>query len=300
MTSAPDLLRGDTLKQAVFALQRDIEAKIDQRQSKIPTFCDFGVLEFIRILRQFSDQLDWEESIDCLEPEQQAYFGEGIEWLSRLITRSQQGRFISLKQRKNLAPADLRFDREIDYTQLMASQGINDCIQWRGKPLFKTIYDYNIYPMLLWNVRPRTIIELGSGLGISAQWYADLLQLFDIESQVYSVDINRPEISVQGVTFLEGDCRHIAQVLPNKLLAELPHPWLVIEDAHENTFGVLAHLHHHTQTGDYLFVEDSDSKQEALIRFNDVYSADYLLDTYYLDFFGRNTCSAYDSIFVRQ
>ena len=61
-------------------------------------------------------------------------------------------------------------DRSCDLSDLdlMMSQGVFDCMQWRGMPLFKTVYDFSIYTMLLWALKPRTIIELGSGTGASA------------------------------------------------------------------------------------------------------------------------------------
>ena len=50
--------------------------------------------------------------------------------------------------------------------------------------LFKTVYDFSVYTMLLWNLKPKTIVELGSGMGASAVWMADLLKMFEIEGHI--------------------------------------------------------------------------------------------------------------------
>ena len=79
----------------------------------------------------------------------------------------------------------------------------------------------------------------------------------------------------------------------------LGHPWLVVEDAHVNVLGVLRHLHQQMRSGDYLIVEDSAIKGEALVRFLAETRDAYRLDTHYADFFGRNATAARDSIFRR-
>jgi len=49
----------------------------------------------------------------------------------------------------------------------------------------------------------------------------------------------------------------IEKTFPESFVKDLPHPWLVIEDAHENIDGVLEHLLQYMQTGDYFIVEDT-------------------------------------------
>ena len=76
-------------------------------------------------------------------------------------------------------------------------------------------------------------------------------------------------------------------------------PWLVVEDAHHNVAAVIEHLHRYLTPGDYLVVEDSDVKREALRAFLAAHPGDYLVDTRFTDNFGRNATCAADSIFVR-
>ena len=61
---------------------------------------------------------------------------------------------------------------------------------WKGVLLEKDPMQIAAYPMLLYELQPKTVIELGVLKGGSAIWLADHLQLFGIEGQVYSVDIN--------------------------------------------------------------------------------------------------------------
>ena len=63
--------------------------------------------------------------------------------------------------------------------------------------------------------------------------------------------------------------------------------------------GVLTYFHQFFTTGDYVVVEDSGSKHEAIGKFLARHSGCYKLDTRYTDFFGRNATCARDSIFVR-
>ena len=50
---------------------------------------------------------------------------------------------------------------------------------------------------------------------------------------------------------------------------------------------------------DVLVVEDSDVKRDALRQFLGAHAGDYLVDTHFTDYFGRNATCAADSIFVR-
>src|SRR5262249_51663024 len=78
---------------------------------------------------------------------------------------------------------------------------------WRGLPLFKTAFDFAIYPQLLQELRPRTILEIGSGSGASALWLADLAPTLGLDAVVHSVDIPPATAEHAGVRFYRGDCR---------------------------------------------------------------------------------------------
>jgi cephalosporin hydroxylase len=172
-------------------------------------------------------------------------------------------------------------------------------MHWRGIPLMKNVFDFAMYPALIAELRPRTIFEVGSGLGASALWFADHFQFCGIEGCVYSVDRVTPQVEHPGVRFFQGDCGDPQRLFAPELLRSAPHPWLVVEDAHHNIGGVLEHFHPYLAGGDYLVVEDSDVKREVLRQFNTIHPGDYLVDTRFTDNFGRNATCAADSIFVR-
>ncbi|MEX0923027.1 MAG: hypothetical protein WDZ84_09635 [Rhodovibrionaceae bacterium] len=84
--------------------------------------------------------------------------------------------------------------------------------------------------------------------------------------------------------------------MPAEALAALPHPWLAIEDAHENVAGVLGYLDGFMEAGDYLIVEDSEMKKRELAQIFSDSGFSYRVDSRYTDFFGRNATCAPDSI----
>ena len=180
---------------------------------------------------------------------------------------------------------------------MSVSTGTLECMHWKGVPLFKTVYEFSLYFMMLWEIRPATVIELGSGAGGSAILFSDILKLYNNPAHVYSVDIIKPGIQYDGVTFIEGDIFAIDDFAG--LFENLPKPWLVIEDAHVNVDGVLRCMHNMLQTDDYLIVEDSSAKQKYLQDFMMMNGDYYRVDTRYIDFFGTNVTSAQNSVFKR-
>ena len=196
---------------------------------------------------------------------------------------------------------------------------------WKGVLLEKDPMQIAAYPRLLRELQPKTIIELGALKGGSAIWLADHLELFGIEGEVYCVDNDLSQLDEKAKTdsrinFLEGDCREINAVLPTGLLVSLPHPWLIIEDVHDNLVGILKHFHHNgLQTGDYLIIEDTnkfmwevwydwedqeliqrggrklDELRSWLMKHHD----EYLIDAYYQDIYGYNASKNWNSILKR-
>src|SRR3984893_18585630 len=60
---------------------------------------------------------------------------------------------------------------------------------YRGIPMLKNPFEVALYPLLFWQVKPRTVIEIGSYLGGSALWLADLMRNCDIDRAGYSICI---------------------------------------------------------------------------------------------------------------
>ncbi|MBD2139721.1 cephalosporin hydroxylase [Anabaena sp. FACHB-1237] len=193
---------------------------------------------------------------------------------------------------------------------------------WKGVLLEKDPMQIASYPMLIDELKPKTIIELGALKGGSAIWLADNLELLGIEGQVYCIDNDLSQLDEKAkadsrIHFLEGDCREISTVLPTELLDNLPHPWLVIEDVHDNIVGILEHFHHNgLETGDYIIIEDTnkfmwevwdDWEDQELIKrgyqkMNNLrqwlmsHQEEYMIDSYYQDMYGYNASKNWNSI----
>jgi cephalosporin hydroxylase len=218
-----------------------------------------------------------------------------IETIRFLFARRVAGRYQDYVVRKEI------WGSEVPAHVLAMSQGVTSVMHWRGIPLVKSVFDVSLYMMLLWDLMPRTIIEIGSASGGSAAWLADLMVSYGLDCHVYSMDIVKPELLHPGVTFMQGDSNKIEEALPRDLLERLTHPWLFVEDAHVNVAGVLEWIHIFAQAGDYFVIEDttSDAKEADAARFIAKHQSEYKVDTFYTDFFGYNACSSRDCVWRR-
>ena len=206
--------------------------------------------------------------------------------------------FIELMKRERWAVFSERTSHSVMLSsEIIRSQGVREALSWRGMPLFKSIHDLAIFPMILWDVKPKTIIEIGSGTGSSALWMKDILRSFNLDTFIYSLDFRKVPVSDPSINFIQGDCQKIEVALPIQLLNSLPHPWVIIEDAHVNLKQVLRHLTASAIGGDYLIVEDSLGKQSDLQEFLAENPDRFLVDQKYVDYFGENATTAVNSIF---
>jgi cephalosporin hydroxylase len=176
----------------------------------------------------------------------------------------------------------------IHIDNLLMSQGVKDCMTWKGIALGKSVYDFALIPMIIWENKPATIIEIGSGEGASAIWMADLCKSYNLSTKVISMDIKPPNIEHERVTFLEGNSKQISDFDTKNL----PHPWIILEDAHVEVNKVVSHFEKHMQIGDYMIIEDTRGKKGSTLEIpNTLY-----VDAYYCDYFGLNATSAVNSI----
>ena len=199
---------------------------------------------------------------------------------------------------------------------------------YRGMDMLKGPLDTAVLSQLFWHVRPRTVIELGAFTGGSAIWMTDDLNNANIESNVFSVDIDlsllhpsAKTIKPPNLTFIEGDTREIEKVLPSIFLAAQPHPFVLIDDAHEDFDRLMEHFHQHLIPGDYILCEDTcpfvsmtvdnplhtdsdhidigleklHSWKTFLAKHGDVYA----VDSFFCDYFGYNASSNWDG-YVRR
>lgn len=269
-------------------LRRHIQAKVSGTQRGIRTFAD----------RWFCDLLD---ALDAPPASAEGERLQARQRIERLMDRWGEGRFVPFAARDGAGPHHQR-DRalsDIPPEVLATSQGERECVRWRGLPVFKTVWDLALYPIILAEVRPGAILELGSGTGGSALWLAGMARALDLDLRIHSVDIRPPPgVSHPSVTFWHGDLRQPGDALGPQLAAQLGRPLVICEDAHVNTLEVLHRCAEIMRAGDYLVVEDSWLKRPALRSFTESVPG-YLVDTRYTDFFGRNATCAQDSVLKR-
>jgi cephalosporin hydroxylase len=302
MPEAKALISGDALKAAALRYSGEMRTRIKEEQGGLLSVFDGWFTRAVARLLQFDPIRFWEDSVR--DAAAQSAQGPDLQWdLQRLrlfLDRWQQGRFVEFSERERAkVHYHPRFGTEFGPDVLLTCQGAPSLLRWRGQPLMKNVFDFAMYPALIGELRPQTIFEVGSGSGASAAWLADHMALAGVQGRVHSVDRVKAQLEHPSVAFYQGDCHSPETLFDRELLASEPHPWLVIEDAHQNVAAVLERFHTLLEPGDYLVVEDSDIKRAALRSFLGAHPANYLVDTRHTDNFGRNATCAADSIFVR-
>lgn len=241
-----------------------------------------------------------EEALEAYEKElgiqpDHAASRKRVEQLRRVLARP---------KRHLLATSERPYRTSLPHETLLVIQQSLHNYHYRGVPMLKDPFDMALYPMLLWQLKPQTVFEIGSKSGGSGLWFGDLVSSFGLETRIFSVDIVRVDsVSHPRVEFIVGDGRRLGESFPEALLSSLPHPWLVIEDAdhvYETSSAVLRFFHPRLEAGDYIVVEDgiiSDLSQlsdggsgphRAIREFLAGHGDEYEIDDEYCDFFGYN------------
>lgn len=177
------------------------------------------------------------------------------------------------------------------------AQGVLEAPQFAGRPMLKSVFDTAIYQQLLEEVQPSTIIEFGTGSGASALWLVHMANRIR-RCRLFTCDISRPAaFHDDRIIFIESDLREGIPTRFLPIISSLPRPLLIVEDAHVNVEVVVSWALDHLSAGDYLVVEDSLGKREALRRACEG-RASVCVDRRFLDMFGLNGTSCVDSIFT--
>jgi cephalosporin hydroxylase len=222
-----------------------------------------------------------------------------IFYAMRYLSRSNE-RLVSWSRRQRLfaeIAGEAISGTELGFAENLYSQGVGDVFRWRGIPCFKTVQDLAIYQMLVGELRPRTIIELGSGMGGSALFLADLCASVGLTTQVISVDRQIGGVSDPRIDFVQADCQAWLEEAA-KSARDFQRPCLLVEDFHGDLGAAFEPIDAILRAGDYLFIEDSLRKQARIGEV--IPNRPYAIDSKYTDFFGINCTSAMNSIFVKQ
>jgi len=260
--------------QLMLALKEFVVTKIQVEQNGIPTIFDNAILQAINTLKEHTN----DKALLFLQRTNQ------------LIGRIDSPRFLPPINRITEMNGS-----DIPYFTRVCSQGTRTCMTWRGKPIFKNVFDLAVYQMLVWEQRPKTIIEIGTGE--SLKWFHAQQLECGIEGVIVGVDKKKHSYD-KGINYIQGDVENISSLLPHNLLSSLPKPWLVVEDVHVNVLGILEHISPFVVPGDYIVVEDSIHKQETIVEWLNSTDREFLIDSKFVDFFGVNSTSSPNSIFI--
>ena len=92
-----------------------------------------------------------------------------------VLSKDHQKDVENIQNQKRFVPfSDRPQYSNIQIDSFLLSQGVKDCMIWRGIAVGKSVYDFALYPMIIWENSPATILEIGSGEGASAIWMAAL------------------------------------------------------------------------------------------------------------------------------
>jgi cephalosporin hydroxylase len=144
---------------------------------------------------------------------------------------------------------------------------------YRSVPMLKCPFDLALYMQVIWDLKPRTVLEFGSRAGGSALWLADMLTNFGLQGAVLrSYDIELvTSLQDPRIEFLKIDVARPADFIDRQELDNLPRPMLIIDDAshqYSHVLTLLTFLHPHLRRGDYVIVEDGIIDRLGLAGFD--------------------------------
>lgn len=136
-------------------------------------------------------------------------------------------------------------------------EGLDQALSWNGKPIWKNPVDLIVYREIAQEIRPTVVIETGTSLGGSAEFWRSQ----ETVQRVVTVDVNQRCEWKAGddIVALEGSSTDPAIVARVRELTDGFGTILVNLDSNHSRDHVLAELdayHRFVTVGSYLIVED--------------------------------------------
>ena len=305
MTDAAELIAGDDLKAAALRYTDEMRTKIGTEQQGLRSIFDSWFTRVLTRLIEFDPARSWEDSVSDNAARFPAQ-AESLRWdllrMRLFLDRWRQGRFVEFTRRERSGRHyHPRFGTEFGVDVLLTCQGAPSLMRWRGTPLMKNVFDFAMYPALIAELRPRTVFEIGSGLGASAAWFADNMTFSGVDGRVYSVDLSKAAVEHPlVVTFYQGDCAN-----PETLFDDGPPALGAASVACgrrrpsqcRGRAGALPPIHEAGRLSGRR--RQRREARDDLRAFTGAHPGCYLVDTRFTDAFGRNATCAADSIFIR-
>jgi cephalosporin hydroxylase len=185
---------------------------------------------------------------------------------------------------------------------IVFDQGLNETVTWKEKVMLKSPNDLIILNMLIWELKPKSIIELGTGNGSSSEYMESILKSYNQECEILTFDIINKEEKINSVKKYHANFNDLNTLITySNMFKALNRPLLIIEDGHSNYFELIKLMASYCSKDDYIFIEDSgDTKdywgcsKQDIVKY--LSSINFLIDTKYTDFFGFNRTSCVNSI----
>lgn len=207
-------------------------------------------------------------------------------------------RFVNFKNRK--------YKQDIDKIEFKILQDIKNNFSYRGVEFLKDPYSQIMYKKLITEMKPKTIIELGTWKGGSALYFNDICNLLKLDTKIYTFDINTEQVKVKNNKniivgkYVAGEPKKYLE----KTFKNLKHPVLITEDAHRGIPELLLFVDKYLKVGDYIVVEDtfeyimdSNSRHSQklykkyfdFMENNKSFTDRYYVDSKYCDLIGYNS-----------
>jgi cephalosporin hydroxylase len=175
---------------------------------------------------------------------------------------------------------------------------------WKGLSCIKDPMTLASYQQIFQEVKPKTILEIGTYQGGSALWMNDMLNALEIQSKIYTFDKENDNINIDcnNIIPMTLDVYNIKNYVKDNLnfFKSLLHPIIVIDDCHTNLAELFSELDQFLFSGDYIIVEDTHRKDWYNQMLDFLKNKNYLIDTYYCDFWGLNNSCNINSYLIKQ
>jgi len=211
-------------------------------------------------------------------------WNDGQVYFYNLLQKSITPRFTSLDDRKlerqNLAMSDRAL-----------ANGMVEPLTWKGQPILKTPAELALYQMILWDLKPDNIIDLGTWNGAHVNYLNTMCSAYGLTTNIYSFDIKNKD------SHMYADNNNIQTYkVYESLFKSLKGRTLLIEDSHQNWAQVVNYIFDFLKPEDYIIIEDMAHKErKKYSEFLSLYArrrTELVLDNKYIDYFGpeNTTC----------
>jgi len=186
----------------------------------------------------------------------------------------------------------------------LSLKGLNEGhhkVTYKGIKAIRCPFDYVIYQMIIGEVKPDLIIEIGSHEGGGAMYLSDLLKAYGIDGEIHTIDIHdNAKKNIQAysnIKFFGSGAENYDLALAKKF-----KKILVIEDAahtYECTKSAIDKFASIVSVGSYLIVEDGIVNElgiekeygggplKAIREFLPAHP-EFIVDRKWCDMFGKN------------